>query len=155
MTDAATASEAVFVALDSMLRASGRFATVNRHEVKNAPLSQLTAELWGGRIEPVPPRSGLDVTSIMITYRIRIGMGMLTEPQDAIDPAVMGAVIDLMTKINANLTFGQDGVEVDLLKSASEGLFSQDGYIPRDNKLFRVQDVSVPVMFHDVFPQAR
>jgi len=155
MTDAAAASEAVFVALESMLRSSGRFATVNRHEVKNAPLTQLTAELWGSRIEPVPQRSGLAVTSVMVTYRVRIGMGMLSEPQDAIDPAVMGAVLDLMTRITANLTFSITGVEVDLLKSASEGLFSQDGYIPRDNKLFRVHDVYIPTFFHDVFPQVR
>lgn len=155
MIDITTAPEAVFVALHSMLQASGLPELVTRHEVKNTPISQLTAELWAGRIEPVPERSGLAVTSIMITYRVRIGMGMLTEPQDAIDPAVMGAVLNLMGQITANLTFDVDGVEVDLLKAHSEGLFSQDGYIPRDGKLFRVQDVFVPTIFHDVFPQAR
>jgi hypothetical protein len=155
VTDAAAASEAVFVALESMLRVSGRFATVNRHEVKNAPAVQLTAEIWADRIEPHAATSGLAVTSIMITFKVRIGMGALTQPMDATDPAVIGAVVDLMTRLHADIDLGTTGAELAPLFPEGGGLLGQAGYINRDGKLYRVQDVNIPVIVFDAFPQAR
>lgn len=155
MTDAAAASETVFVALESMLKSSGKYAAVNRHEVKNAPPSQLTAELWSDRIEPEPDTSGLAATSMLVTFKVRIRKGMLSQPEDAIDPAVLGAVIDLFTRVYGNFTFGVAGVEVDLHRRVSNGMFGQAGYVPQDGKLYRVQDVSIPVVMTDCFTQTR
>lgn len=155
MTDAAAASEAVFIALQSMLQTSGRYDTVNRHEVKNAPLTSLTAEIWADRIEPAPAMSGLAVGSVLATFRVRIGMGMLTEPQDAIDPAVIGAVVDLFTRLYGDLDLGTDGAELGPFVAEGGGLFAQAGYVPRDGKLYRVMDVYVPVIIFDAFPQVR
>ena len=158
MTDpgavAATAAENVFVALESMLRSSGRFVTVNRHEVKNAPPTQLTAEIWADRAEPAPVMSGLAVGSIIVTFKVRIGMGMLTEPQDAIDPAVIAAVVDLMARLHLNVSLGA-GVELDAHGINGAGLFAQAGYVNRSGGLYRVMDVMIPVIVPDVFPQAR
>jgi hypothetical protein len=155
VTDAAAASEAVFVALQSMLQVSGRFATVNRHEVKNAPSVQLTAEIWADRIEPYIPANGLAVTSLLHTYKVRIGKGMLTQPEDAIDPAVIGAVVDLMTRLYGDVDLGTTGAELGPFVAEGGGLFAQAGYINRDSKLYRVMDVHIPVIIYDAFPQAR
>lgn len=155
MTDAAAAAEAAFVAIADACAASGRFARVNRHEVKNAPSSQLTAEIWADRIEPNALRSGLAVTSVLITFKVRIGMGMLVQPEDAIDPQVLGAVVDMMTRLHTNIDLGTTGAELAPLAPEGGGLFGQGGYINRDGKMFRIMDVHVPVIVFDAFPQAR
>lgn len=155
MTDAAVAAEAAFVAITDACMVGGRFASVNRHEVKNAPLTRLTAEIWADRIEPNALRSGLAVTSVLITFKVRVGMGMLTQPEDAIDPQVLGAVIDLMTRLHGDFDLGTTGAELAPLIPEGGGMFGQAGYLNRDGKMFRVVDVNIPVIVFDAFPQAR
>lgn len=154
MTDAAAAAEAAFVAIADACAASGRFARVNRHEVKNAPSSQLTAEIWADRDEPHLASSGLATASLLITFKVRIGMGMLTEPQDAIDPEVTNAVFDVMTRLYADISI-IPGADLQPLTPEGGGMFAQAGYINRDGKMFRIKDLHVPVIVFDAFPQTR
>jgi hypothetical protein len=148
------ASNGALNALESHAMAAGVFEKVNRHEVKNVPGSGLTAEIWCDRIDPVAARSGLAATSVRLVFKVRIGINMLSEPQDAIDPAVIAAVDVLLTAYSADFDFGGTVSNVDLLGAHGIGLGAQAGYLQRGQTLARVMDINVPLIINDAFTQA-
>jgi hypothetical protein len=88
-------------ALVSHALASGLFETVNGHEPVNAPPGTgLTAGVWASRIDPIRT-SGLQATSLRVTFSVRVYSSADTEPLDAIDPNVLAAVCALMAAYSA------------------------------------------------------
>lgn len=144
---------AILEALESHAVASGHFERVNRHEPKNAPGNQLTAAIWVQRIAPAALASGLAATAALLVVNVRVYSNMLAEPQDAIDPNVMGAVDALMTAYSGDFTL--DGLvrNVDLLGAHGEGLSAQAGYLEQDKKMFRIVTLTVPLVVNDVWSQ--
>ena len=132
--------------------ASGQFERVNQHEPKNAPGNGLTCAIWVDRIAPTTA-SGLASTSAVVTFRVRLYSGMLQEPQDAIDPNIVLAVDALMTAYSGDFDLGGNVRNVDLLGLAGIPLSAQAGYLNQDNKMFRVMDITLPVIVNDVWGQ--
>lgn len=143
-------------AIVSHAAASGHFERVNKHEPKNAPGNGLTAAAWVQRIDPVRT-SGLKSTSARVVFTVRIFSNMLQEPQDEIDPNITAAVDALMNAYSGD--FSLDGLarNVDLLGQHGVALSAQAGYVPIGNppKLYRIMDISVPVIVNDVWTQVR
>jgi len=144
---------AVFNALQSHLLATGLFKKVNTSEPKSAPKEDITAALWMDRAEPFAPASGLQATSAVVTYMIRIYSNMLTEPQDAIDPAVLTATDTVMTALSADFQLGSNARNIDLLGNSGTSLSAQAGYVNIDQTIFRVMDITVPVIINDAWTQ--
>jgi len=142
---------AVLDKLVSHAQELGLFAAVNTHEYKSAPGKGLFCEIWAQTIAPA--RSGLDATSAMITFNVRVRTDMIAEPQDAIDPEVMGAVDALMDAYTGDFTFGGALRNVDLLAGASAGLRADAGYLDHGGKLFRIMTITVPVTVNDCWNQ--
>jgi hypothetical protein len=142
----------VLDALVSHAATSGYFGRVNKHEPKNAPGNGLTAAIWAQHIRPY--KSGLASTTVRVEWRLRIYTSMLSEPQDAIDPAMLAATGALMAAYSAGFTL--DGLvrSVDLLGESGVPLQAQAGYLPIDNKMYRFMDITVPVVINDVFDQS-
>jgi len=134
--------------------ASGLFETVSGHEPKKAPGTGITAAVWLQSISPVPTGSGLTSTTGRVELRVRIYQNMLSEPQDDIDPAITAAVDALMTAYSGDFTFGGRVRNVDLLGQAGAPLGGQAGYLPQDGKLYRVFDITLPVVVSDLWTQA-
>lgn len=132
--------------------ASGMFERVNQHEPKNAPGNGLTCAVWVDRIAPTQS-SGLSSTSAVVTFRIRLYSNMLQEPQDSIDPNIVLAVDSLMTAYSGDFDLGGSVRNVDLLGLAGLPLQAQAGYLNQDSKLFRVMDITLPVIVNDVWDQ--
>lgn len=141
-------------ALQSHALTLGLFERVNLHEPKNAPGRGLTAALWVQRIGPVPAGSGLQETTGIVTFTLRIYSDMLQEPQDAIDPNVLTATDVLMTAYSAAFTL--DGLvrNIDLLGAHSpNGLSAQAGYLDVGGRKYRVMDLTIPCIVNDLWEQ--
>lgn len=152
-----TAVQDIVDALVTRVQLLGIFETVNTHEPKTAPGNGLRCSIWANSIKPLPTASGLNTTSVLVTFMSRIFSSMLAEPQDAIDPGMVNASLLLMDAYNED--FGLSGIttadirNVDLLGQFSDGLASQAGYLNIDGKMYRVMDVILPVIINDIFNQ--
>jgi hypothetical protein len=130
----------------------GLFDRVNAHEPKNAPGNGLSAAVWADQIVPVQS-SGLDSTTIRVSYSIRVYQNMVKEPQDDIDAVVLAGVAALMTAYSGDFTLGDNAREVDLLGAHGVPLAAQSGYLNQDGRLYRVMTITLPIIFNDVFEQ--
>lgn len=132
----------------------GVFESVNAHEPKNAPGSGLRAAVWAQSVQPLQA-SGLSQTSGRVELSVRIYQNMLSEPQDAIDPAVLTAAAALMGAYSGDFELGVAGVRfVDLLGAYGTALSAQAGYLNQDGKLYRVLTITLPVIVNDLWDQA-
>lgn len=152
MAELALDLKPVLGALVDQVAASGYFTRVNTHEPKSAPVGRgFTAAIWAQSIRP--HRSGLAATTLRVEWRLRIFTNMLAEPQDAIDPQLMDATCYLMAAYSLGFTLGGRVRSVDLLGEAGNPLSAQAGYEPVDGKLFRIMDITLPVIINDAFTQ--
>ncbi len=145
--------EALFAAVESHAMTLGRFDQVNRHEPKNAPGNKLVAAIFVADIGPAIG-SGLAATDARVEFTIRIYSNMLQEPQDAIDPAILSAVDVLMSAYQGDFSLGGTVKAVDLLGMAGEPLRARAGYITQDHTLYRVMDITLPLLIADAWTQA-
>lgn len=137
----------------SQAMASGLFDRVNTHEPKSSPGNGLHCAIWVDRVEPARMQSGLDATSIRLTFNVRVYSNMTQEPQDAIDSDIVHAIDVLMTGYSGDFNLGGEARNIDLLGSTGPGLFAQAGYVSQDSKMFRVVTILVPVIVNDVWTQ--
>lgn len=135
--------------------ASGHFVKVNGHEPKSAPGNGLTAAVWNQDGGPAIGASSLDSTTLRLEFSVRLYSPMIMEPQDAIDPALMRATSALFEAYSGDLTLGGDVRDVDLLGAHGVPLSWKSGYMPQDNKMFRIITITVPLIINDVFAQVR
>jgi len=134
--------------------ATGYFATVNGHEPKSTPSTEMTCAIWLQRIRPIPARSGLNNTTGLVIFNCRLYIGMVTEPQDYIDPRMTKATSALMAAYSGAFTFGGLISNVDLLGAHGQPLESMAGYITVGTTKFRVMTIAIPCVVNDLFTQA-
>lgn len=146
-------TKGILLALMDRASTSGLFEAVNGHEAKSAPGNGLSAEVYVAGLKPIPGRSGLASTTMLLTAIIRVRTNMLSEPADDIDPTIMGAVDALFAALSGDFDLGNLVQEVDLLGAHGTPLSGKAGYIPQDNKLFRCFDITVPLIINDVYDQ--
>ena len=141
-------------AIESHLLATGMFLRVNTHEPKNAPDTRLTASIIVDSINPVQS-SGLASTSAVVLYQVRLYLGMINEPQDGIDPSLMVAVDTVFTALSADFELGGNARNVDLLGMAGQGgLSATSGYVTVGSTMYRIMDISCPVIMNDAWSQS-
>ena len=87
----------IFNALVSHGMASGLFERVNTHEPKNAPGNGLSMAVYLDNIIPAAGASGLNSTTGLLMFSVRVYSSMVAEPQDDIDPAVMVAAASIVS----------------------------------------------------------
>lgn len=129
----------------------GVFERVNTHEYKSAPSKGLWCEIWAETIRP--GRSGLNVTSAILTLNVRVRSDMIQEPQDAIDPNILDAVDLLMDAYTGDFDLGGKARNIDLLAGSSAGLSANAGYINQDGKVYRHLTITLPIIINDVWNQ--
>lgn len=154
-TDAEDWVQAIIDAIVSDVQRTGVCDTVNTHEPKRKPGTGITAAIWCDAIAPTGPASGLATSTAIVHFVCRLLTNMLAEPQDMIDPMMMRTVSTLIRAWHDDFDFGLDPLvrNVDLLGQYSQGLSAQAGYVDMDNTLFRVYDITIPVIVNDVWPQ--
>lgn len=131
----------------------GVFEVARLSEFKSAPPNGLCFALWGQRLGTSPVGSGLAGTNAMLRATARIYFPMTYKPEDEIEPKVFGAAGRYLGRINGDFTL--DGLvrNVDILGEAGDVPAWEAGYANIDNKLFRIADLNLNVIFNDSWEQ--
>jgi hypothetical protein len=144
--------EAAVNQLVSVASRSGYFpGGADSVEPKSAPGNELYFATWIEEIQPIPLRSGLDVTSARVPMICRIYRSMLADPQSRIDIEIYQASSYMLTQLSAD--FGIEGAYIDLLGAYGDPLGTKGGYIELDRSMFRITDTIVPFIADNVFDQ--
>ncbi|MFE2346485.1 hypothetical protein [Kitasatospora cineracea] len=133
--------------------ASGFFEQVNGHEPENAPGAGLTAAVWVDHVQPALSSSGLNSSSALLVFNVRLFTRMRQEPQDGIDPALMKALDVLFTAYAGDFELGGDARMVDLRGAEGAPLSARAGYLNQDQQLFRVFTITLPVIINDAWDE--
>lgn len=146
-------------ALETYLAKTGLFGKINRYEPKSAPGRGLTVGFWPQSIAPVRT-SGLQTTSVLAVYVIRIYMPLISEPYDTIDIEALRAADVLMDSMSGDFELrvadGESLIRaIDLLGSHGPPLGLMAGYVEVDAKYYRTLDITVPMIINDVWQQGR
>ncbi|MFD9256928.1 hypothetical protein [Streptomyces sp. NPDC059538] len=139
-------------AVVSHAMASGHFEQVNGHEPTNAPSQGLTAAVWTDSVQAVRS-SGLDSTTALIAFNVRLYTSVQSEPADAVDPALIDAVDVLCAAYVDDFTFGGLVRSIDVLGQHSQGLLVRAGYLQQSGAVFRVMTITLPVIVNDLWRQ--
>jgi hypothetical protein len=143
----------ILAAVESHALASGFFQAVNGHEPKSAPQNGLTCAVWVEQIGPARGGSGLDSTSARLALNVRLYTPMTSEPEDAIDPALMDALDALLAAYSGD--FELDGLvrQVDLLGTYGDPLSVRAGYLTTSGAEYRVMTITLPLIVNDLWEQ--
>lgn len=145
--------QSIFDALLSHAAETGLFDQVQQHEPKAPPGKGLTFAAWSDYIGPASP-SGTDITSALVVLKAVIYTNMLQEPQDAIDPAIMQAVVTMLTEYTGDFTLGGSATYVDLLGMEGRGkVEALAGYVTIGQTMYRCMTINLPVVVENVWTQ--
>ena len=154
----------VVAAFRTHLQGCGLFDDVTGHEPKNPPTGAgVTAAVWVESLVPTEAFTSLNATSVVVTFTVRLYRNMLGEPQDDIDPQIMEAADKVCELVSGDFTLGDAVDFVDLLGQAAgggraaggRGMSVDFGYLNLGGTMFRVADITVPVVVGDHWAQAR
>jgi len=145
---------AISAQVESHAMASGYFDQVNGHEPKAKPGNGITAAVWLQSIGPDPEASGLAATTAVVVLNVRVYTNMLSEPPDAIDPAVFAAVDKLISDYSSDFELAGNVMAVDLLGMAGTPLNAEAGYLNQDGTLYRVMTITLPLLISNAWTQA-
>lgn len=145
---------AVFDKVVSYAMSTGRFESVNQHEPKSSPETQIHCSVWINNIKPART-SGLAATSGLVVLQARIYVDFRRQPFDMIDPEVTAATTDLMGALSGDFALGGvAGVRaIDLLGMTGTSLSAQAGYVEIDRQMYRVMTITIPIIINDMFSQ--
>lgn len=138
-------------AIASNAAACGWCQSAQTFEPKSAPQTDFHFAVT--MMNAAPYRSGLTSTTFRIELACRIYVSMLREPQDSIDPDITAAAWDLIQSYSSGFTLGGLVRNVDLLGESGEPLDLKFGYIGIDKRLYRIAEITLPVIVSDVFTQ--
>lgn len=130
----------------------GVFSSVNKHEpVDNA--GTYTASVIVNDIAPAPRASGLTATSARVEFLLRIYVSTITAQLDEVDPNIAEAVSLVLNAFSGGFSLGNTVREVDLLGAHGKPLAAKGAYVNLSGVLFRVMDITIPLVVDDVWSQ--
>lgn len=129
----------------------GVFDKVELSEPTTAPGYGLLGALWPASIRPA--ESGLASTSVLLVFTFRIYKDFKTAPAESIDRNIVEAVDLLLEAYSGDFTLGGLARNIDLMGRYGPALSAQATYLTQDNKIYRVMDITVPVVLNDVWEQ--
>lgn len=133
--------------------ASGYFDAVQGHEPKSAPGTGLTYAVFLAALAPVAAASGLAATSARVELTGRIYKPFLAQPEDLIDPNLADAADALITAYSGDFDLGGNARNVDLLGAHGTPLGLRAGYQQIDKTMYRVLDITIPIIVNDAWTQ--
>lgn len=133
--------------------ATGYPVQVLNHEPKSATWPELAYAVFLNAILPVPAGSGLALTSVRVEFTGRLYKPFLSEPEDLIDPDLGAACDAIMAAYSGDFDLQGLARNVDLLGASGPGLQARAGYLKIDQTMFRIFDITIPVIVNDAFGQ--
>lgn len=129
------------------------FSRVQAHEPKSAPGVGLTLATFVQQFQPIALASGLDATSARMELVVRLYRPFVSQPEDLIDPDLAKAATAICLAYSGDFDLGGQVRDVDLLGQFGVGLGWRAGYQTIDRTVYRIVDITVPLILNDVFPQ--
>lgn len=143
-------------ALISHALSLGYFTSVNSVDTGSTPSNDgLSGVLWSRRTRALPARSGLNSTSALVTFMMRLFHSANSDPLGEIDPRMIDATDALLNAYSGDFTLGGLVAYIDLLGEHGEGLGSDSGWLDMgEDRKFRIVDITIPLVINDVWNQA-
>lgn len=136
--------------------ASGLFGKVQGAEPKSAPITGRSPDIfcavWLQRVRPAM-RSGSNSTSAVLEVMVRLYTKMTTDPIEQIDPNMLGAAHRLMGSYVGDFELGANARCVDIRGMEGTQMTAEAGYAELDTVMFRIVDITVPVIINDTWPE--
>lgn len=136
--------------------ATGLFGKVNGHEPKSPPSTgrnpDLTCSVWVQRIRRARS-SGMDMSSVVLELNVRLYLPMKQEPQDMIDPTMLGAVDRLCAAYVGDFTFGGLARSIDVGGIENTPMSVDAGYVELSGVLYRVMTIVAPIIVNDIWTE--
>jgi hypothetical protein len=134
-------------------RKLGVFEVSRVGEFKSAPPNGLCFAVWAQRLGSAPVGSGLAATTGLMRCTARIYLPLTYKPEDDIETKVVGAADGYLGRLNGDLSLGGTCRNIDVLAEMSEPLEWDLGHANIDNKLYRIADLPIGVIFSDAWEQ--
>ena len=145
-------SAAILNKLISHVKRVGVLKSVLSHEPKNAPPFG-SASVFLREMRAIQAGSGLNKTNALVVWNIRLYQNMLKDPQDSIDTGLLDTMDLLLTSFNSDFTLEGAVKAVDILGMSGVGLGAEAGYVEIDRKMYRIIDITLPVLINNVWTQ--
>ncbi|MET0916718.1 MAG: hypothetical protein ABWY81_11030 [Jiangellaceae bacterium] len=139
--------------LYSKMAALGYFANTEMHEPKSAPQGDLTVAVFVQQMQPESSASGLDATSFRIEYTARIYKPFKSAPEGLIDINIGMAAAAVIGALSGDFDLAGTVRNVVLLGGNSAALGAVAGYQTIDSTVYRIMDITIPVVINDAFDQ--
>ena len=131
----------------------GVFDNVLTEEPDSLQAGTTTASIVLDSIKPDPKTSGLAQTNAIIVFKIGIWQNSTVHPHFGVPQETMLAAETLIESLHTSLTLNNDVMTVDLFGWSSTGLDVQTGYAPFDEGIYRIVEITVPIIVNDVWTQ--
>lgn len=130
---------------------TGHFDAVNTHEPDNAPGNGITANVVMDTITPVP--GGLATTSCRVAFIMALMYPTTVLPRDASEPYLIKALDAVMGRLTGDLRLDDTVRMIDLLGAHGDGLEAIAGYTKIQEQVYRVMELTIPLIVNDVWVQ--
>jgi hypothetical protein len=102
-------------------------------------------------VAPLAESSGLAGADARMPVMVRLMRNALAEPQDQRETDLIDAYDALMSAMLGAFTLNGAVRSVDVLGESGEALAGQWGYITLDKSIFRIIDITVPLMINNAW----
>jgi len=137
--------------LVSHAQATGHFDSVNTHEPDNAPGNGVSCSVVLDRINFV--QGGLDYTSARVAFAMALYYPANNLPRDDSEAYLIKALDAVMGRLNGDFTLGDTVRMIDIGGAHGEELSTIAGYVKIDEQLYRVMEITLPLIVNDVWEE--
>jgi hypothetical protein len=142
-------------AVASYAMQTGEFENpVPTHEPKSRPGFGMTCSVFVAGIEPVGEASGLNSVSGLVLMTARVQTPFLQHPADQIDGNVLRAGGAVMALFAGGFTLGGIVRNVDIFGAHGQKMRGQLGYVTQDSTIYRINDVTIPLVVNDLWGES-
>ena len=150
--------DTILSALKDKASTTAMFADVLLHEPKSAPISdsrsrQAVLAIWVGKFGAFQKQSGLASTALQMTVMARVYRTAMADPEDEIDRDILNCTSAIMEAITGGFTLGSLVMAVDLDGSTGTPMTATLGYLTQDSMIFRVADITIPIILTQEWSQ--
>lgn len=141
--------------LVSHAQTSGYFDSVNETKVDEpqGASAGITLGIWADDFGPIRS-SGLNSTSLRIVFKARLFSSTEAAPESYLDRAMVDAAGALFAAYSGDFELGGEARAVDLLGMHGIPLSCNAHYMNLSGIIFRVYDITIPILVNDAFDQS-
>lgn len=138
-------------AIQSHADTTALFERVTVGEPKNAPGNGLSVAVFFSDVHPLAAASGLASATVRVAFTVRVMKPMLSQPYGDIDPDILTATDGLMRAYVGAFTLDGEVRNIDVFGQHGTSLSASSGYVTIDKVMYRVVDITLPMIVNDLW----